>query len=352
MKKKITIAILLLALLLVSAILIILKQDRFDFVEKAVEIPAAEGKLTGTFVLPQKITGKLGLVLFIHGDGPIDASHQDGYKPLWERLASLGYASLSLNKRGIRGSEGNWLDQSMDDRVEEARQAIAWARKQQIIDEKRIGVWGASQAGWVIPKLAGKEPLAFSIIVSPAINWLTQGKYHTRQRLIKAGYSEAEIQDQEAYNEQVQQLLVKHATYEQYLRIARKDSLMSRERWTFVSKNFLSDATDDLRNFQSPVLLLLGEEDMHVDVKETEEVHRRKVNPKLLTVAVFPDAEHSMLNKKTADSELRAVLISLFAPRKITVKGYMDQIEQFLAKGEQIKKCKAHRRNSLRCALL
>ncbi|KEQ27591.1 alpha/beta hydrolase family protein [Paenibacillus tyrfis] len=332
MKKKIIISMMIIMLLVGGTGLFIFEQNRFNIVEQAIEIPTPEGKLTGTFVLPKNYKDKLGLVLFIHGDGPIDASHDDGYKPLWERLASLGYASLSLNKRGIGGSEGNWLDQSIDDRVEEARQAMAWAKKQPMIDEKQIGVWGASQAGWVIPKLAKKEPIAFSLLVSPAINWVSQGQYNVRKRMEKDGRTETEIQDKAAYDQQVLQLLEKHASYEEYLNIARKNSLMSKERWSFVGKNFLSDATDDLRHFHSPVLLLLGEEDIHVDVKETERVYRNTVKPELLTVAVFPDTEHSMLSKQTADSELRAIGISLFAPRQITIQGYMEQIEQFLKK--------------------
>ncbi|AWX56478.1 alpha/beta hydrolase [Brevibacillus brevis] len=332
MKKKIMISMMIIVLLFGGAGLYILEQNSFNMVEEAVEIQTSEGKLTGTFVLPKNYTNKLGLVLFIHGDGPIDATHDDGYKPLWERLASLGYASLSLNKRGMNGSEGNWLHQSIDDRVEEARQAIAWAKEQPMIDEKQIGVWGASQAGWVIPKLAKKEPLAFSLLLSPAINWVSQGQYHTRKKMVIDGYSEAEIQDKEAYDQQVLTLLEKQASYEEYVKIARENNLMAKDRWTFVSKNFLSDATNDLPNFNSPVLLILGEEDIHVDVKETERVYRDIVKPELLTVAVFPDADHSMLSKQTANSNMQAIIISLFAPRQITIPGYMDAIEQFLKK--------------------
>ncbi|MDR0268658.1 CocE/NonD family hydrolase [Paenibacillus sp.] len=332
MKKKIMISILIIVLLFSGAGLYILKQNSFDMTEQAVEIQTPQGKLTGTLVLPKNYTGKLGLVLFIHGDGSIDASHDDGYKPLWERLASIGYASLSLNKRGINGSEGNWLDQSIDDRVEEARQAIAWAKEQPMIDEKQIGAWGASQAGWVIPKLAKKEPLAFSLLLSPAINWLSQGEYNTRKEMEKDGASEAEIQEKLAYDRQVRKLLEKHASYEEYKNIARENSLMSKDRWNFVSKNFLSDATDDLHNFNSPVLLLLGGEDINVDMKDTERGYRNIVKPELLTVAVFPEADHSMLSKQTANSNLRALFISLFAPRQITIPGYMDEIEQFLQK--------------------
>lgn len=236
MKKKIMISMMIIVLLFGGAGLYILEQNSFDMVEQAVEIQTSEGNLTGTFVLPKNYTNKLGLVLFIHGDGPIDATHDDGYKPLWERLASLGYASLSLNKRGMNGSEGNWLHQSIDDLVEEARQAIAWAKEQPMIDEKQIGVWGASQAGWVIPKLAKKEPLAFSLLLSPAINWVSQGQYHTRKNMVIDGYSEAEIQDKEAYDQQVLTLLQRQASYEEYVKIARENNLMAKDRWTFVGK--------------------------------------------------------------------------------------------------------------------
>ncbi|WP_028545509.1 alpha/beta hydrolase family protein [Paenibacillus taiwanensis] len=332
MKRKLTITLIIIFLLFGGAGLYILMQNSFNMDEQAVEIQTPQGKLTGTFVLPNNYTNKLGLVLFIHGDGPIDDSHDDGYKPLWERLASLGYASLSLNKRGIKGSEGNWEHQSIEDRVEEARQAIAWAKEQPMIDEKQIGVWGASQAGWVIPKLAKQEPLAFSLLLSPAINWISQGQYNTRSEMLAEGKSEAEIQDKLAYNRQVRQLLMKHASYEEYVKIARENSLMSRDRWIFAGKNLMADATDDLRNFNTPVLLILGEEDLQVDVKDTERVYRDIVKPDLLTVVVFPDADHSMLSKQTANSNLRATLISLFAPRQITIPGYMDAIEQFLGK--------------------
>lgn len=333
MKKKLIATILTLVIAAGGALLYILQQNSYDMVEKAVVIDTPQGVLSGTLTLPKGEGGKLGLVLFIHGDGPINASHNDGYKPLWEKLASLGYASLSLDKRGIGGSEGSWLKQSIDDRVEEARQALAWAKTQPMIDDSRIGVWGASQAGWVIPKLAGKERLAFSILVSPAINWLTQGEYNTRSQMAKEGYSNTEIESQVAYEKEIKELLLNGATYADYAAISHRGEPMTEERWDFVQKNVRSDANADLANFQTPVLLLLGEKDIHVDVKETEAVYRAIIPSALLSVEVFPDTEHSMLSVQTADSELRAWWLSLFQPRNITVKGYMDAIGQFLKEG-------------------
>lgn len=323
-------------LLLVGAGLYVLLQHDFAMKEQVVTIATTKGKLGGTLTLPESYQGRVGLVLFIHGDGPINASHDDGYKPLWERLASLGYASLSLDKRGIGHSEGSWLDQSIDDRVEEARQAIAWARSQPMIDGSRIGVWGASQAGWVIPKLAGQEDLAFSILVSPAINWISQGEFNTRREMEQAGFTEAEVQVKTAYNREVLALLERGASYGEYESLGKKtglpkgSSLMSEERWRFVMKNVHADATADLAGFRTPVLLMLGGHDLNVDVEETDGVYRRSVKPDLLKVSYLPEADHSMMSPVVAKTSLRAVGISLFAPRSITVPDYMDEISIFL----------------------
>jgi alpha-beta hydrolase superfamily lysophospholipase len=334
--KKIWISFLIIIVLCAGTSLYIIAQQDYNMIERSVEIPTPQGKLTGILTLAKKDTGteKLGLVVFIHGDGPLDATHSEGYKPLWERLASLGYASLSLDKRGIGGSEGNWLNQSIDDRVVEAQQAIAWAKKQPMIDGSRIGVWGASQAGWVIPRLAGKEHLAFSILVSPAINWLKQGEYNTRSQMAKVGHTQQEIEAQVDYDNQIKDILKRHGSYEEYTKHVRKDDEpMSRERWSFVSKNFNSDATESLQNFKTPVLLLLGENDVNVDIQDTERTYRKEVHPGyLLHVKTFQHTEHSMLPTSIAGSEWKMGLRFLFAPRSITTEGYMDEIETFLTK--------------------
>lgn len=84
---------------------------------------------------------------------------RDGfYRPIWESFAAAGYASLAWDKPGIGGAAGNWLDQSMHDRATETEAALVWARKRPEIDANRIGLWGISQAGWVLPEVAVRHP--------------------------------------------------------------------------------------------------------------------------------------------------------------------------------------------------
>lgn len=168
MKKKIKLTVWMITIsLLIAAVLFVLQQHSFSMTEQKIEIDTPQGQLTGTLVLPESYSGTVGLVVFVHGDGPVNDTYDDGYKPLWEKLASAGYASLSLNKPGIGGSSGNWLEQSMEDRAQETIYAINWAKALPMIDAQAIGLWGASQAGWVIPKIAKKCLISPSVFLYP-----------------------------------------------------------------------------------------------------------------------------------------------------------------------------------------
>ncbi|NEW09311.1 prolyl oligopeptidase family serine peptidase [Paenibacillus sp. SYP-B3998] len=318
--------------ILAASIVLFIYQNTFKITEKKIEIETSNGILTGTLALPTDYSGKLGLVVFVHGDGAINDSYDGGYKPLWEKFASVGYASLSLNKPGINGSNGNWLEQSMDDRAQEAIHAIHWAKNLPMVDSKRIGLWGASQGGWVIPKIAKEDKdIAFNILVSPAINWVTQGKYNTRKNLQKEGTSEKEIQEVEKYDNQVLDLLKSQSSYDDYLKIANKNSLISKERWSFIKKNYLSDATEDLKYFNSPVHLVLGGQDINVDINNTDLIYRQHIQSNQLSVSILPDADHSMLKKEMVASKLRTNLTAIFFPRSLFDDKYLNDLTQFVS---------------------
>ncbi|WP_340003597.1 CocE/NonD family hydrolase [Paenibacillus sp. FSL K6-0276] len=333
MKKYIKLTTWIITGLVVAGFLFVLKQHSYAMTEQKIEIETSQGNLTGTLILPEKYSGNIGLVVFVHGDGPINDTYDDAYKPLWEKFASAGYASLSLNKPGIGGSSGNWLEQSMEDRAQETISAINWAKSLPMIDTQSIGLWGASQAGWVIPKIVREVPdLAFSILVSPAVNWISQGKYNTRAVMKQEGLSEHEIKVNEHYNSQVLQLLNERASYEDYLHIAQSEDLIPRERWGFIAKNYQSDATEELSYFNAPVHLVLGGQDINVDIEETERIYREKIPASLLSVSYFPDADHSMLSKKNAASPLRTFLTAVLFPRQLVDNQYLNDLTQFIKK--------------------
>ncbi|MCD7437404.1 alpha/beta hydrolase [Streptomyces lincolnensis] len=312
---------------------VVLWQNSDDMDEQRVSIRHGGHSLNGVLATPKDGRKHHGLIVYVHGDGPVSATHDDGYKPLWEANAKAGYASLSWDKPGVAGAAGNWLDQSMDDRADEAAAAIAWARARPDIDADRIGLWGASQAGWVLPKIAAKTRVSFVIAVSPAINWLRQGRYHLLAELRADGASAARTTAEIAESDSVRRLLHQHATFGEYMRAMDGDADgMTADRWSFIAKNYTADATQDLRALRGiPVLLILAGHDLNVDTADTERVYREVLDAGgALTVERYPDAAHSLVKRSIEQSDLRTTLTALIAPRSLFADGFLGGQQQFL----------------------
>ncbi|MFF2573173.1 alpha/beta hydrolase family protein [Streptomyces sp. NPDC058084] len=312
---------------------VVLWQHSYAMDEQRVSIRHGGHTLNGVLTIPKDGRKRHGLVVYVHGDGPVNATHDDGYKPQWEANAKAGYASLSWDKPGVEGAPGNWLDQSMDDRAEETTAAIAWARARPDIDGDRIGLWGASQAGWVLPKVAAKTPVSFVIAVSPAINWLRQGRYNLLAELRADGASASRTSAVIAKSDSTRRLLERHATFEEYVKAMRGDlDGMTADRWRFISKNYTADATRDLRALRGiPVLLALAGHDINVDTADTERIYRAVLDTGgALTAKRYPDATHSFLKQSIEQSDLKVTLTALFSPRSLFADGFLEDQRRFL----------------------
>ncbi|GAA4663418.1 CocE/NonD family hydrolase [Streptomyces chumphonensis] len=308
-------------------------QHTYDLREESITFEHGGNTLDGVLALPPEGRGPYGLVVLVHGDGPVDATHDSFYRPLWESFARAGYASLSWSKPGVGASEGDWLEQTMRDRAEETRAALAWARARPEVDPDRIGLWGASQAGWVLPKVAAREPdVRFVIAVSPAINWHRQGRYHLMSELRAEGASAADRTRALERRERTLELLRRDAPFADYRDAFADLRGMTARRWGFVGRNHTADATDDLAAVPRdvPVLLILAGHDRNVDAGETEAVYRERLGPDRLTVEHYPDAAHSLVRDELDRSTARLTLTGLFAPRSLFAEGFLDDQRHYL----------------------
>ncbi|WP_395829362.1 alpha/beta hydrolase family protein [Archangium violaceum] len=332
--RRVLTALAVVGALLAAVAVTVVVGHTYDLDERRVAIPGPAGELDGVLALPPGTTRPVGLVVFVHGDGPVDATSDGFYRPLWEAFARAGYASLSWSKPGVGASDGNWLDQSMHDRALEVGAALDWARRQDVIDPERIGLWGASQAGWVLPEVAAtRDDVRFVIAVAPAINWLRQGRFNLLAELDHDGASTDERARAVAASDTTRRLLRAGATHAEYLAAHRGPEPMSAARWGFVSRNYTADATADLVALgvrDIPVLLVLGDEDRHVDVDETEATYRALLGDRV-TVACFAGAAHSLARSWVEDDALRGIVTAVLAPRQVFVPGFLDVQRAFLA---------------------
>lgn len=131
----------------------------FENVSLALPVPALNGELPGTLLLP-KGEGPFPAVVLIHGSGPSDRDETvlalKPFRDIAEGLAAKGVAVYRFDKRTyVYGPEtaNNHQFTLMDESVEDAVNAVQLLAKQAKIDPDRIFVLGHSLGGNAIPAI-------------------------------------------------------------------------------------------------------------------------------------------------------------------------------------------------------
>ncbi|EPW8571297.1 alpha/beta hydrolase family protein [Morganella morganii] len=295
-----------LALLLLTAGLILFftsHLDDFDFdnaITKELTFTSQGNTLSGTLLLPGN-GQPAAVAVIIHGDGPQDRYSDNGYNPLFNALLDAGVAVFSWDKAGTGNSQGNWLHQSMDDRAEEAVAALTLIQTRYQNTPVQIGFLGFSQAGWVIPVAAAQSQPAFSVIIGGAVNWRDQGQFYQRLRYAQQGKSPEEI---------TQLLAAEQADNDRIFGTGGSEdpaerSDMTPDRFAFVVKNYLSDASPVIPQMNGRVLAVWGAEDLNVDALPNACRYQSllKNNPQA-NVIVFPQAGHGLLQSPAFNYQL------------------------------------------------
>lgn len=288
-------------LLLLSVALVLSGLSDFDLSEHRMQtlgFEAESGRLDGTLILPSKAKAP-PVAIVVHGDGPADRFADQGYLPMMNALLDAGIGVYSWDKPGVGESAGDWLDQSMTDRADEALAALEAVRAETDVAADRIGFLGFSQAGWVLPKAVLKTPsAAFVVIVGGAVDWRRQGDFFTSKRLEAEGYTPDEVERLiERHRIVDDRIFDDPASYDTYLRETDEASPMSAARFDFAVRNFGSDASADLQRVDTPLLAVFGAEDLNVEAAREAADYRRLVGSRHADnrVLVLPDATHSLL---------------------------------------------------------
>ena len=330
-RRRCRVAVITVVALAIALVGVALVGNDYRLRQRQVFIPVTGGALTGVLATPTGTSAR-GLVVMIHGDGPIDATQNGLYLPLFEAAADAGFATLSWSKPGIGASRGNWLDQSMNDRAAEVSSVIDWAKRQPTIPTNTLVLWGASQAGWVFPTVAATRGDIDAIIaVSPAINWRRQGRFNLLAELDNNNASSSERRHAINRSNHTRVLLAQHASYNTYRATTNDPDPMSARRWAFVAHNDTSDATRGLTAMADkhvPVLLLLGEHDHNVDISETQTTYTALLGADL-RVKHF-NAAHSMARPAIESSDTLGLIAAALWPRALFASGVLTTYTTYL----------------------
>ncbi len=157
--------------------------------------------IVGDFRTP--VEGELfPVIVMVHGSGGATRNGAVDFEPLIEIFLRNGYAVLSWDKPGSGESTGSFTQgYTISERANILVDAIRALNENTSVLSSSIGLWGVSQAGWVMPKALEKtEDAAFMIVVSGGgEDGIEQMAYQMGQVVACKGGTAVQVADAEEY---------------------------------------------------------------------------------------------------------------------------------------------------------
>ena len=292
-------------------------------IERSEDVRFSNGnvQLSGTLISPRSSARPPAMIL-VHGSGP---ASRDQVLPLVRFVIRHGIAVLAYDKRGVGTSTGDWNTASFDDLAGDVVAAYEYLKTRTDIDPKQVGVFGWSQAGWIMPLAAVRaKDMAFLISVSGA------------------GVAAAETTIDQAQNEMTARGM-KPQTVADIVSIMKlqyafartgqgwADYAAAREKlsarigpppdtlpgttehpyWQFIRRLYFHDPEPVLRQLQTPTLALFGELDNNILAAKNQAAWERALKAagnRDYTLRILPKANHLQLEAKVGSSAEMASL--------------------------------------------
>jgi dienelactone hydrolase len=241
-----------------------------DFVIQDIKFESEGIMLAGSIITPKK---PFAAVVIVHGSDPVKRELEFA-----KRLAAEGIAVLTYDKRGVGASGGVYAGPSVGtNNIDTANLNLLSQDANAAVNtflnylkEKKIaiGLVGFSQAGWIIPIAASKNPkVEFMVLFSgPTITTLEQLRF-------------------QFYTNGNNQFWETHTDAD-----AREHTLHDPDKYQFVA----TDPKISLKTLSIPGLWLFGEKDIQIPVKLCiEQLNTLKAQGRYFEYALFSTLAHN-----------------------------------------------------------
>lgn len=277
-----------------------------SFVEKEFNFSKGDYHLSGRLLLPDTLD-RHPVILNIWGSGPTRMEQFIKNSEILPEFTGNGYAVLLYDKPGSGNSRGTLsTDKLLQERAGIARAALEKLTYSPYVDPQRIGLYGSSQAAYVMALLfQNPEILSFAICWScPMENSIDQTAFQIRQYLLCAGRDQ-NLAEKAARSYRNSLLAKDYDTYLQHAAFLNQipevrvelgwGEILPRAAWTPLSQDSedLLDPAPFFRNAGIPILAIYGGLDKNINPRQGVGFLEGLDN-KALKTAWIPGADHNM----------------------------------------------------------
>lgn len=277
-----------------------------------VQFESSDGlRLDGRLLLPP-CPGPHPLVVSVHGSGPVDR-HGGTFHLFFVRH---GMAVLAWDKRNFVTDPGQWREPDMALLSADAAAAARFGAGLADIDPERVGFFGGSQAGWVVPRAAVESGQAAFIMLraGAAASQLETVLHEVRQELRAEGMTGLGLDQAMALRREIYALAVAgrpiqdadglaapwrdYDWYERAFGEGPPSQLWSAHWWSYAEDNLPASAEPWLARYPGRVLWFLAGADENVPLVTTRIALERGLAASSGSdhrIVVLPDALHSFL---------------------------------------------------------
>jgi uncharacterized protein len=310
-------------------------------IERHEELRFSNGdvQLSGTLISPVKGDRHPAMIL-VHGSGP---ATREQILPSARHLVRRGMAILAYDKRGAGGSTGDWNTASFDDLAGDVVAAFEYLKTRSDIDRSQIGLFGVSQAGWIMPLAAVRaKDMAFLISISGAGVPAAETTIDQAQNEMRASGMRPQGIEQILGLMKLQYRFARTGEgWDEYTEARAKiatrlggtppetfPGVPDHPSWQFIRGMYFYDPAPTLRRLQTPVLAIFGELDNNILAEKNRnawEAALKAGGNRDYTLRTLPKANHIQLEAKVGNN---AEMPSL----QRFVPAYFSTVREWLAK--------------------
>ena len=244
-----------------------------DHAEIPVTFTCEGADIAGTLYLPKE-DGRHPALVWVHGAGK-ETRLTWGDGAFLRPFTAAGFAVFSFDKRGVGESEGECCPGDhghFNLATADVVGAVAAVRKRPEVDAKRVGLFGASQAGWIAPRAAvDSGHVAFVVLAAPGV--VTFGQEHAYEQLTGGNGSDKPFPTEAEITK----------------------TLNDKGPSGF-------DVVPYLKRMNAPTLWLLGGHDQEIPLTATLAILKHlKSTGKDYTIHIYPKANHGLFDVPPTD---------------------------------------------------